>query len=73
MSMQSVSDAHYQLRYAPLERETPALEFPCDVHGRVELDGLSDRARVDYLFARAVVGLLFARPAVVEGTLTCLA
>ena len=38
--------------------------FPCDPSGRVEIDRLSDRDRVDFLFARHVVGLLFQRPLV---------
>jgi len=55
----------YQIRFQSLKDEGMALEFPCDVDGRVELDALSDRTRTDYLFARAVVGCEFGRPAVV--------
>ena len=57
--------ARYQLRYQSLKRQENVLEFPCDAQGRVEMNGLSERARNDYLFARAVVGFEFARPAVV--------
>jgi len=64
-STQSSSAAHYQLRYQSLKRQENVLEFPCDAQGRVEMNGLSERARNDYLFARAVVGFEFARPAVV--------
>ena len=46
-----------------------ALEFPCDVDGRVDLDALSHRTRINYLFARAVVGCKFGRPAVVPAGL----
>ncbi|HWI81895.1 hypothetical protein [Ramlibacter sp.] len=38
--------------------------FPCDADGRVDLDGLSDCARTNYLYARAMVGRELAAPAV---------
>ena len=38
--------------------------FPCDGHGRVDLDELSDQARNNYLYARAMVGRELAVPAV---------
>jgi len=65
MQSQSISDAHYLIRFQSLKDERLALEFPCDAEGRVELDRLSDRARTAYLFARAVVGGEFRRPDVV--------
>jgi hypothetical protein len=58
-------DAHYLMRFQSLKNKQLALVFPCDAEGRVELDSLSDRARIDYLFARAVVGCEFRRPSVV--------
>lgn len=61
----SAPDARYHICFQSLKDEALALEFPCDAEGRVELDGLSDRARMNYLFARAVVGCEFRRPAVV--------
>ena len=39
--------------------------FPCDAQGRVDMDGLSERARANYLFARAMVGRELAQPSVV--------
>jgi hypothetical protein len=54
----------YEIRFANLFREGTALAFPCDRGGRVDLDGLSDRARNNYLFARAMVGRDFATPVV---------
>ena len=54
----------YEIRYQPLSGRGPELAFPCDAHGRVPLDALSDRARNNYLFARAVVGREYASPAV---------
>jgi hypothetical protein len=39
--------------------------FPCDAQGHVEISGLSERSRNDYLFARAVVGREFSAPSLV--------
>ena len=58
--------AAFQLRFESLFQSGRALAFPCDSHGCVEMDGLSDRARRNYLYARAVVGREFAMPAVVR-------
>ena len=41
------------------------LAFPCDKAGTVEMNGLSHRARDDYLLARALVGRDFHSPTVV--------
>jgi hypothetical protein len=54
----------FELRFDSLFHEGRALAFPCDAHGRVDLDGLSERARSNYFFARAVVGRDYAFPAV---------
>lgn len=54
----------YELRFKSLFDEGRAYSFPCDVTGQVDLDALSDRARVNYLYARAVVGREFSVPAV---------
>ena len=59
----------YQIRFQSLKDEGMALEFPCDVDGRVELEALSDRNPNDSLFAPAVVGCEFGRPAVVPAGL----
>ena len=56
--------ATHEVRFGCLFREGSALAFPCDDRGRVDLDGLSDRARNNYLFARAMVGRDFALPVV---------
>jgi len=55
---------HYEIRYQPFSRDGEVLTFPCDAQGHVEMDELSDRARMSYLYARAVVGREYARPAV---------
>jgi len=62
----SLPDAVYQLRFDSLFHHGRALAFPCDDHGEVQLDALSDRARSNYLYARAVVGREFAVPTVVR-------
>ncbi len=49
------SRCSYQLRFESLFHAGRALAFPCDDHGHVVMDGLSDRARHNYLYARAVV------------------
>ena len=60
----ATDDLPYEVRFQSLFHEGRALCFPCDEHGRVTLDALSDRARANYLYARAVVGREYAYPAV---------
>ena len=54
----------YELRFHSLYKPGRGYAFPCDAAGRVDLDGLSDRERDNYLFARALVGGEFSLPAV---------
>lgn len=54
----------YELRFQSLFDNGRGYAFPCDPKGRVDLDGLSDRARINYLFARAMVGRDLAVPVV---------
>ena len=54
----------YELRFRSLFNEGTGLSFPCDAPGRVDLDALSERARLNYLYARTVVGREFLMPAV---------
>jgi hypothetical protein len=56
----------YELRFESLYHAGRALAFPCDAHGGVLLDALSDQARQNYLFARAVVGREYASPVVMR-------
>lgn len=58
------SQLTYELRFQSLFNEGRALSFPCDSHGHVELDALSERARQNYFYARAVVGREYGTPAV---------
>lgn len=54
----------FEVHFRSLLRRGFELIFPCDCDGRVNLDALSDRAKIDYLFARAMVGREYAGPAV---------
>jgi hypothetical protein len=54
----------FMLRFDPLFSVGPALSFPCDAAGRVDLDSLAERARCNYFYARAVIGRQFGMPAV---------
>lgn len=54
----------FELRFQSLFHLGRGLCFPCDAQGQVDLDGLSDSARENYLFARGSVGYEFAAPRV---------
>ena len=54
--------ARFEIRFRSLFNEGRGLAFPCDAAGQVDLDGLSERARRNYLSARAMVGREFATP-----------
>ncbi len=54
----------FELRFDSLVDEQPPLSFPCDAEGRVDLDGLCDRSRCDYLFAHTLIGRHFGAPVV---------
>jgi hypothetical protein len=55
----------HELRFQSLQGGREGYAFPCDAAGHVELDGLTDRERNDYLYARAVVGREVAPPSVI--------
>ena len=61
---QREKSAEFSIHFPSLFREGRALAFPCDAHGRVSMDSLSDRARENYLFARAMIGRDFGWPRV---------
>ena len=54
----------FELRFQSLSGGGADYTFPCDDGGRVDMDGLSDRERVNYLFARGSVGYALAAPTV---------
>jgi hypothetical protein len=69
-TQRSGSDAsRFELLFQSLFDEGRGYAFPCDADGRVDLDGLSDRLRTNYLFARALIGRDFSLPAVRRRTL----
>jgi len=54
----------YELRFQSLFHEGRGYAFPCDEAGHVDLDALSERARLSYFYARTVIGREFLTPAV---------
>ncbi|MDE1950287.1 MAG: hypothetical protein KGL43_21955 [Burkholderiales bacterium] len=56
---------HYELRYTNLFNAGRGYVFPCDATGHVDIAGLSDRCRDNYLYARVVVGHELSLPTVV--------
>ncbi len=57
------SQPQFELRFQSLFDSGRGYAFPCDPTGQVDLDGLSDRARNNYLYARAMVGRELTVPA----------
>jgi hypothetical protein len=64
MDTSAVRQPQHELRFRSLFDEGRGYAFPCDVHGRVDLDALSDRARNDYFFARVFVGRTYRAPVI---------
>lgn len=62
--MNPQQQAGYELRFQSLFDEGRGYAFPCDPQGHVDMDRLSDRARLNYLYARTVIGREFAMPTV---------
>jgi hypothetical protein len=54
----------FELRFQSLSKEGQGYAFPCDVHGKVDLDAFSESLRLSYFYARALIGREFAMPAV---------
>ena len=54
----------FQLCFRSLFDPGRGYAFPCDGHGRVDLDGLSEEARNNYLYARAMIGRELSVPEV---------
>lgn len=59
----------YELRFRSLFHEGRGYAFPCDADGEVDIDSLSDRARINYLYARTVIGREVSMPAVQPSSL----
>lgn len=62
--MQQATPNRFQLCFRSLFQTGRGYAFPCDPQGHVDMDGLSEHARLNYLFARAMVGRELALPAV---------
>lgn len=62
--MNASAQTRYVLRFQSLFQEGRAFAFPCDAHGHVDMDLLSEKARNNYLYARAVIGREVAMPAI---------
>lgn len=56
----------HRLCFRALSETGCGFAFPCDRTGRVDLDGLTERVRNDYLYARAMVGRELSEPIVEE-------
>ena len=54
----------YEIRFQSLFHSGRGLSFPCDAHGRVRVEELSERARHSYSQAQTLVGREYATPAV---------
>ena len=57
---------YFELRFVSLFHEGRALAFPCDAQGAVDLDGLSERARINYFTARTTIGRDYSTPIVLR-------
>jgi hypothetical protein len=64
-SVEAAAPAAFELRFPSLDA-SPSVSFPCDVAGRVDMNGLSERARANYLRVRALVGRDFAWPMILS-------
>lgn len=55
-SMQNGGTISHELRFARLFTTGRGYSFPCDAEGHVDMDRLSELARLNYFYARAMVG-----------------
>jgi hypothetical protein len=70
MNAGNIDNIHrrYLLRFRSLFNEGRGYAFPCDAHGRVDMDTLSPHALNNYFYARSVIGREVFMPAI-EATL----
>jgi len=59
------TDSTFQIHFQPLVAQCRTVAFPCDAHGNVDMDRLSETGRCDYLFARVMIRRQRLRPEVV--------
>jgi hypothetical protein len=67
-AMITTTTAEFELRYQSFDSAL-CFVFPCDPQGRVDMDRLCERTRLNYLYARAMVGYELAAPAVRPATI----
>jgi len=58
------SSSQFRLCFRSLFEHGRDFAFPCAADGTVNLDGLTERSRLNYLYARAMVGRELDHPAV---------
>ena len=56
----------FELRFESLFNAGRGLAFPCDAQGGVDLDSLSQRARINYSIARSTIGRDYSVPRVLS-------
>jgi hypothetical protein len=54
--------SRYELRFTELFNAGHSYVFPCDAHGNVDIDRLTERARVNYFYVRTTIGRDFCAP-----------
>ena len=64
LPLRAATESGFELRFVSLFNRGRGFVFPCDAHGRVELDQLSERGRLNYFYARIVVGFELSNPTV---------
>jgi hypothetical protein len=55
--------ARYELRFQSLFAEGRGYAFACDEAGHVDIDALTEKARLNYFYARTVIGRELSVPA----------
>lgn len=56
----------YELRFDDLFTQGHGYVFPCDEHGVVDLDAISQNAKARYLYVHTLIGHDFSAPRVVK-------
>jgi hypothetical protein len=64
--MPTTDTIRYELRFESLFHGGRGFSFPCDAAGRVDIDALAEKARLNYFYARTVVGREVCTPAVLR-------
>jgi hypothetical protein len=68
-NLHTTREPRYELRFQSLFHEGRGYSFPCDAAGRVDIDALAEKARLNYFYARTVVGREVATPLVLPSRL----